>query len=51
MSKDAPLTPDFNLLPNDPQLLKQLIAELMIELSKKDGRIEQLQHQAATPWL
>ena len=45
MSKDAPLTPDFNLLPNDPQLLKQLIAELMIELSKKDGRIEQLQHR------
>jgi transposase len=45
MSKDAPLTPDFNLLPNDPQLLKQMIAELMVELSKKDGRIEQLQHR------
>ena len=45
MSTDAPLTPDFNLLPNDPQLLKQLIADLMVELSKKDGRIEQLQHR------
>lgn len=45
MSKDALLTPDFNLLPNDPQLLKQMIAELMVELSKKDGRIEQLQHR------
>ena len=45
MSKDAPLTPDVNLLPNDPQLLKQMIAELMVELSKKDGRIEQLQHR------
>ena len=45
MSKDAPLTPDFNLLPNDPQLLKQMIADLMVELSKKDGRIEQLQHR------
>ena len=45
MSTDAPLTPDFNLLPDDPQLLKQLIADLMVELSKKDGRIEQLQHR------
>jgi hypothetical protein len=45
MSTDAPLTPDFHLLPNDPQLLKQLIADLMVELSKKDGRIEQLQHR------
>ena len=42
---DAPLTPDFHLLPNDPQLLKQLIADLMVELAKKDGRIEQLQHR------
>ena len=45
MSTEAPLTPDFNLLPDDPQLLKQLIADLMVELSKKDGRIEQLQHR------
>jgi len=45
MSTDAALTLDFHLLPNDPQLLKQLIADLMVELSKKDGRIEQLQHR------
>ena len=45
MSTDAPLSLDFSLLPNDPQLLKQLIADLMVELSKKDGRIEQLQHR------
>jgi len=45
MSTDASLTTDFHLLPDDPQLLKQLIAELMVELSKKDGRIEQLQHR------
>ena len=45
MSTDASLTTDFNLLPNDFQLLKQMIAELMVELSKKDGRIEQLQHR------
>ena len=42
---DASLTPDFNLLPDDPQLLKQMIADLMVEISKKDGRIEQLQHR------
>ena len=45
MSTDALLTTDFNLLPNDFQLLKQMIADLMVELSKKDGRIEQLQHR------
>jgi transposase len=45
MSTDASLTTDFHLLPDDPQLLKQLIADLMVELSKKDGRIEQLQHR------
>lgn len=45
MSTEAPLTPDFNLLPDDPQLLKQLIADLLVELAKKDGRIEQLQHR------
>lgn len=40
MSTDASLTTDFDLLPNDFQLLKQMIADLMVELSKKDGRIE-----------
>ena len=45
MSTDASLSPDFSLLPDDPQLLKQMIADLMVELSKKDGRIEQLQHR------
>lgn len=45
MSTDASLTTDFDLLPNDFQLLKQMIADLMVELSKKDGRIEQLQHR------
>ena len=45
MSTDASLSLDFHLLPDDPQLLKQLIADLMVELAKKDGRIEQLQHR------
>lgn len=45
MSTDASLSLDLNLIPDDPQLLKQMIAELMGELSKKDGRIEQLQHR------
>jgi len=45
MSTDAPLSTDLHLLPDDPPLLKQMIADLMVELSKKDGRIEQLQHR------
>ncbi len=45
MSTDATLTPDFSLLPDDPQLLKQLIADLLVELAKKDGRIGQLQQR------
>jgi transposase len=45
MSTDAPLSTDLHLLPDDPPLLKQMIADLMVELSKKDGRIEQLQQR------
>jgi len=40
-----PLQVDPALLPDDPAVLKELIAQLMAEIQKRDGRVEQLEHQ------
>jgi len=50
MSTDAastlpPLAVDPALLPDDPAVLKELIAQLMELIQKRDGRVEQLEHQ------
>ena len=53
MSKDAadqvrsgtPLEVDPALLPRDPELLVQLIVQLIEELQKRDGRITDLEHR------
>ncbi len=44
MSQDSP-SADLASLPDDPGLLKPLVAQLMEELRKRDGRIEQLEHR------
>jgi transposase len=50
MSKDAtsilpPLAVDPALLPDDPAVLKELIAQLMEVIAKHAGRVEHLEHQ------
>jgi transposase len=45
LSATAPLTVDPALLPDDAAVLKELIAQLMQEIQKRDGRVEQLEHQ------
>lgn len=40
-----PLTVDPALLPDDPAVLKELIAQLMEVIRKRDGRVEHLEHQ------
>ena len=45
MDKDVPLPVDPALLPRDPELLAQLIAQLISELRKRDGRIQDLEHR------
>jgi transposase len=49
MSMDAatlpPLTVDPTLLPDDPAVLKELIAQLMEVIAKHAGRVEHLEHQ------
>lgn len=44
MSQDSP-TADLASLPDDPELLKPLVAQLLEDLRKRDGRIEQLEHR------
>jgi transposase len=39
------LTVDAALLPDDAAVLKELVAQLMQEIQKRDGRVEQLEHQ------
>jgi transposase len=41
----APLAVDPALLPDDPTVLKQLVAQLCVEIQKHVGRVEQLEHQ------
>jgi transposase len=41
----APLAVDAALLPDDAAVLKELIAQLIREIQKRDGRVEQLEHQ------
>lgn len=45
MSTDVSLPIDPSLLPEDVALLKSLIAQLLEELRKRDGRIDDLQHR------
>jgi transposase len=45
MSTDVSLPVDPSLLPEDVALLKSLIAQLLEELRKRDGRIDDLQHR------
>lgn len=45
MSTDATLLPDPAALPDDPALLKQLIRQLLDELSKQRQRSVQLEHR------
>lgn len=44
MSTDASLLPDFNTLPDDPAVLKQLILQLFEELQKSNARAERIEH-------
>ncbi len=44
MSQDSP-SAALASLPDDPELLKPLVAQLVEELRKRDGRIEQLEHR------
>jgi len=44
MSTDAPLLPDPATLPDDPAVLKQLIFQLLEELQKANGRVQQIEH-------
>lgn len=44
MSTDALPLPDLDSLPDDPAVLKQLIAQLLDELRKERGSREQLEH-------
>ena len=44
-SPHAPLAVDAALLPDDAAVLKELVAQLMQEIQKRDGRVERLEHQ------
>jgi transposase len=44
-SPRAPLAVDPALLPDDAAVLKELVAQLMQEIQKRDGRVERLEHQ------
>ena len=44
MSTDAPLLPDISMLPDDPALLKQLVAQLFEELQKANARLARQEH-------
>ena len=39
MNTDALLLPDLDTLPDDPAVLKQLVAQLFEELQKANGRL------------
>lgn len=45
MDTDVPLAVDPALLPRDPEVLVELIAQLVDELRKRDSRIEDLEHR------
>ncbi|HUF79845.1 MAG TPA: IS66 family transposase [Burkholderiales bacterium] len=45
MDTDVPLAIDPASLPRDPEVLVELIAQLLVELRKRDGRIEDLEHR------
>jgi transposase len=45
MDKDVPLPVDPALLPRDPEVLAQLVMQLISELRKRDTRIQDLEHR------
>ena len=45
MDKDVRLPVDPALLPRDPDVLAQLVAQLISELRKRDDRIQDLEHR------